>query len=618
MRAGMRWTAIVLVLTLIGGGGYYYWQQRTQATRAAARPRFITADVRRGNVESVVTGTGPVASLNGVTVRANVQGTVSNLLARDGDTIKAGFTVVELTNESTVASYSQALIDYDKARADLDNLLRPEATAVRAQELKLESARLSLQQREADVASLRVASPCTCVVVDVKVSAGDAVKADALLLTLYDDARPAVVAHVSQAFATYIRPGQAAKVTITGMGTREGEVSLVGTSATAGAKDATVPVTIALPAWFGLRPGMLAQVGLIPDLDPNLGYLQVSGTVPTADIQEVRAKVAADAVASLAAQPGDRVDRGALLAELQNDLLQVQVQQAANDVATQELNLRSLVNPLGDANGTARQLQSRVASTENTVKARKNDVDDLTVAAPVNGTVSSLNLRIGDRITPNTALFRVADYTGMQVDINVDELDIAKVKPGLPATITLDALPGKTYPGKVLKVNPEGQFRNDIANFIVTVQFDETQGLMAGMNATVNVQVERKQNVLRVPAQAVTVRQGRASVRLFKGDTETPEVRPVEVGLRTAEWAEVLSGLKEGDKVVLAEVRQNSAQPAGFLPFGGGGQRPPGLTGVPGGGGGIPGGGGGGGGTPGGTGGAPGGGQVRTPEGGRR
>ncbi len=599
MRRVVRWVAGVLILVLVGGGGWFYWQQRAKAAAAQVRPRLLTEAVGRGPVQSLVSGTGPVASVNGVTVKANVQGTVSQLLAKDGDIVKSGQTVVELTNESLVASLNQAQIDYDKAKADLENVLNPDSTARRAQELKLESARLTLTQRQADVANLKVVSPCSCVVVGVSVATGDAVKNDAPLVSLFDDNHPSVVAQIPQTLAAYIRPGQPAQVTISGFGSNPGQVSLIG-AGTAGAKDAAVPVTFTLPAWPGIRPGMQAQVGLTPDLNIALGYIEANGTVSTTDIKEVRSRVAADAVTRVAVAVGDHVERNDLLVEMQSDPLQVQLQQAVNEVAVQELDLKNLVEPLADPNGSVRQLQTKVMSADNTLRSRHTDVDDLTVEAPVGGTISALNLHIGDRITPGGALFRVADYTSMQVEISVDELDVAKVKPGLPATITLDALPGKKFTGKVLKVNPEGVFKNDIANFMVTVQFNETDGLMAGMNATVSVQVQGKTDVLRVPARAVQVNQGRAMVRVFKGENEQPELRPVEIGLRTSEWVEVIKGLNEGDRVVTTEVRQGGTQPAGGFGMFGGAGRPAGGI--------VPAGGGGGGGAV----------QIRRPEGGRQ
>lgn len=591
-----RLLAAVLVLAVVGGGGYWYWQRRAVQAAAQQRPRYVTARVQRGTVESVVTGTGPVASINGVTVKANQVGTVVRVNAKDGDQVPAGFVVVELQNDNLTAALAQAQVEVQKAQDDLHNLLNPDPTAVRAQELKVQAAALTLQQRQADVAALQVTAPCSCVVVDTKVKPGDSVAANTLLVTLYDDSQPSVVAQVPQSFAVHIRPGQAAEVTVSGMGARTGTVATVGVQATVSGRDATVPVTITLPAWFGIRPGMAATVQLVPELKQDLGTVQVTGAVSTADIREVRAKVAGD-VAAVKVQPGERVAQGDLLVQLQNDSLVHQLRQAENDLAVQQLNLEYLKNPQKDPSGQVRQLQAKLQSALITLQSRQKDVEDLAVKAPVAGQISSLNLRVGDRVTAGTNLFRVADYKGMQVDINVDELDVAKVKPGMPATVTLDALPGRTYRARVLKVNPEGTYRNDIANFVVTVVFEETEGLMAGMNATVNIQVDRRENVLWVPAQAVTVQQGQARVRVVR-DGQATWV-PIQIGLRTPERVEVVSGLREGDEVVLAEVRQNQAQ--GFGLFGRG---PGGLGGGPGGPGGF-----GGGHGPGGAGGAPGAGQ---------
>lgn len=563
-------TSAVVVVALVGAGGWWYTKNRAK-TAAKNQPQYVQAPVRRGNVQVTISGTGPVASVNGVSVRSNQSGTVAQLLAQDGDRVKSGQVVLRLKNDSLVSSLKQAQIDLSNNQVSLDNLMNPLDTSVRAQQIKLENARLTLQQRQQDVANLSVTAPSSGVIASVATSEGSNIATNALLFTIYNDSAPTFVVGVPQLAAAGIRPGMKAKVDFPGWGTLTGTVTQSAGSATptAGSKDATVPVTIVLPGQQGVRPGMVGTASLEV---PGLSYLvQGNGSVKN-DVVEVRAQLAAT-VGQVAVKEGTRVASGDLLAKLTSDNLMIQLKQAENDVKTQDQNLTNLVDPSRDPSGQLQTLRNKVQQSQITLSSRQGDADDLQVKAPVDGQISSLTPRVGDRVTVNQSLFRVADYGAMQVTISVDELDVAKVKLGQRAQITLDALPGKLYAGTVSKVNPEGIFKNDIANFEVTVAVENPQGLMAGMNATVNIAVDSRQGVLWVPSQAVTVRQGKAYVQVLQDGK--PVQKEIQVGLRAAQQQEVTGGLTEGEQIITTTIKAGASAPAaGFGPFGGGGRNP--------------------------------------------
>ena len=242
------------------------------------------------------------------------------------------------------------------------------------------------------------------------------------------------------------------------------------------------------------------------------------------------------------------------------------MQQAENDLKTQEQNLENLLTPANDPSGQLRTLTSKLDGARVSLASKEADKADLQVKAPVSGQISSLTLKVGDRVTANQNLFRVADYNQMQITIAVDELDVAKTKVGQTAQITLDALSGKTYTGKVTKINPEGVVKNDIATFEVTVTVDKPEGLMAGMNASVNVVVEQKSDVLWLPAAAVQVRGGKAFVQVLENNQVVQ--KEVQVGTRTSQQAEIVSGLKEGDQVIQTIIRTQTTSGFGGM-FGG-------------------------------------------------
>lgn len=559
--------ATVVAVALVAGGGYWYSSSRSKASAASRGLQYVEVPVMKGTIRSTISGTGPVASVNGVLVKANQPGTVSQVLAQDGDRVKAGQVIMVLENESLRASLKQAQIDFESNQANLDNVLKPQATVVRAQQLKLENARLTVQQRQKETAGLTVAAPASGVIASVKVAEGSDIAGNALLFTIYDESTPTLTVSVPQDAAAAIRPGQKASVELPGFGSMEGVIQPSGAAANPSGsnRDANVPLGIALPALPGVRAGMVGQVAIEA---AGLTYrVQASGTIDN-DAVEVRAPVAATA-GKLAVAEGDRVEAGDTLLRMAADDLGVQLQQAENDVITQQQSLDNLLAPSGDPSGQLRTLMTKVEQSKVTVASREQDVVDLEVKAPVDGTISSLTPRVGDRVDAKLELFRVADYAAMQITIVVDELDIAKAKPGQSANITLDALPGKNYKGKVVKINPEGIYKNDIATFEVTVQVEKGDGLLAGMNSTVNMVVAEASG-LYLPAQAVRVQQGKATVQVLEG--AQPVQKEIQVGLRTQQQVEVLGGLKEGDKVVQTVIRPQSSG-GGFGPFGGGGNR---------------------------------------------
>lgn len=564
----------LVIVAVLGTGGW--WVLSRRADRAAARNavQYVQEPVRRSTIRAQVSGSGPVRSVNGVTVKATQSGTVAQILAKDGDRVQAGQPIIRLESPTLLSSLSQAQLDLQNARINLDGLVSPQATAVRAQELKVENARIALKQRQEDLANLQVVAPAAGVIASVAAVEGGSVSDNTLLFTLYDESTPTLILPLPQETAGALYPGQKAQVTLPGHGSVEGVVSRQGGTASpvSGNRDASLSVAIDLPPLPSIRPGMVAQVTIDA---PRLPYrIQGNGSVEN-DVEEIRARVAGTAT-QIAVVEGQRVAAGQPLLTIENEGLLLQLEQAANDLKSQEEALTSLVDPAQDPSGQLATYQQKLQQAQLTLSQRQADVDELQVKAPVAGTLSALTPVVGERVNSGANLFRVADYNAMEVTISVDELDVAQIKVGQPAVITLDALPGKTYRGKVSKLNPEGIFKNDIATFEVTVAIEQPEGLMAGMNASVNITVMERENVLHLPVSAVRVTRGQATVQVLEQNQVVQ--KEVVVGIKTNDRYELISGLNEGDQVITTIVRPQSGLPmgpgGGFPgPGGGGGQR---------------------------------------------
>jgi RND family efflux transporter MFP subunit len=209
------------------------------------------------------------------------------------------------------------------------------------------------------------------------------------------------------------------------------------------------------------------------------------------------------------------------------------------------------------------------------------------VTAPMNGVVIKKGAELGDTITSGvssfnagTVVFTVADLNSLIVKVNLNEVDIAKVKVGQPVRITLDAYPQKAFTGKVRFVAPAADLVEKIKVFKVEVGLDElTDSFKTGMSANVEILGEKRDKAVSVPLEALQRRDGQTVVYRLKDNLppqeiakakegltgrgkfiwladhwqEYFEVVPVKAGIATLERVEILSGLKANQQVSLED-----------------------------------------------------------------
>ena len=158
------------------------------------------------------------------------------------------------------------------------------------------------------------------------------------------------------------------------------------------------------------------------------------------------------------------------------------------------------------ANAQATVLRNRAA-----LDIRLQSLQEATTRAPVTGTVIEKDVALGQVIASGTGTFgggttilKMADLTKVRVRALVNETDIGKVKPGQTATVTVDAFPDRPFVGTVEKIEPQATIQQSVTMFPVLISIDNTSRLlMPGMNGEVSVEVERRDNVLAVPNDAV-------------------------------------------------------------------------------------------------------------------
>ena len=172
--------------------------------------------------------------------------------------------------------------------------------------------------------------------------------------------------------------------------------------------------------------------------------------------------------------------------------------------------------------------------------------------APFDGTITNLDVQVGDMVVPNTFAMRIDNLSALYVDLQVSEVDINHIQLGQPSVLTFDAVSGQTYDGEVSDIGRAGTTTGGVVNFPVTVKLtDADEKVKPGMTAGAVITVSQLSNVLIVPIRAVRTVSGKRVVYVLdKQNALKPVI--IEIGAQADTMVEVTQGdLKEGDVVVV-------------------------------------------------------------------
>jgi HlyD family secretion protein len=271
-----------------------------------------------------------------------------------------------------------------------------------------------------------------------------------------------------------------------------------------------------------------------------------SGQVEPINVIEVKSKSSGQ-ITEMTVETGSLVTKGQLLIQLDPRDVQQQLAQAEADLtatkaklevskAQKERNDKMYADKiitaqeyesslLDYANSVAAEIRSR-----STVDIAKQRVEEAVVSAPVAGTIIEKPVSLGQVIASatnsasgGTILLKMADLTKVRVRALFNETDIGAVVPGQPATVTVDAFPDRPFGGTVEKIEPSAVVQSSVTMFPVLVTLDNREGLLKpGMNGEVTVLVERREDVLSVPNDAVRqTREAAATAKLVGLDPDS-------------------------------------------------------------------------------------------------
>jgi HlyD family secretion protein len=321
-------------------------------------------------------------------------------------------------------------------------------------------------------------------------------------------------------------------------------------------------------------------------------------------------------VQKLHADFNDKVEKGQILLELDPTLFRAAVEQSrgnvgqaqaalklaqANEKRMRELLAREYVTRQDhDQAVQAREAaESQLRTANGQVTRDTANVNNSVIRSPVSGVIVSRQVDLGQTVAASfqtPTLFQIAqDLSRMQINTNVAEADIGKVRVDQAVGFTVDAFPGRKFEGRIRQIRLNPIIQQNVVTYNVVVAVDNPELiLLPGMTAYISVQVDQRSGVLVVPTAALRFRprddgapgaaapktpkadgrDGRKPagprVHVIRGDTLVPI--PIKVGLSDGKFIEVTEGeLKPGDRIAVQN-RVTDAPP-GAAPGGGGGQR---------------------------------------------
>ena len=452
--------------------------------------------VRTSIVESI-TGTGTLEPADKYTVTTLLKGDVLSDAFEEGDIVKEDQTLYQIDSSDMETSIEKAQISVSSAQRNYN-------TAVKALD------------------NLNVKTKVGGTVTDVLVEVGDEVSAGQEIAKVRDDSVMTIELPFPADEADTFYIGQSAEVTLYGsFETLSGTVASV-----SGATQVMPGNMIVKNVKINVdNPGAISEEQMATAEVGTSGSTQ-SGKFQYKENRSVNAEVSGEVV-EIVNDEGALVSDGSTIIRLESDNVTDSVQSASDNVKDAQISLEN----------------------------QYENLEDYTVKSPINGTVIEKLVKAGDTIDAGAKLCTIYDLSYLKMTMNVDELDINKISVGQDVTITADAVEGKTFAGKVTKINMAGTTTNGVTTYPVEVQIDNPdEDLLPGMNVSTEIVVSQADDVIAIPVGAVT----RGNMVLVKTGAKTSddpsipegyEYVEVETGISNDSYVEIKSGINEGDEI---------------------------------------------------------------------
>jgi len=198
--------------------------------------------------------------------------------------------------------------------------------------------------------------------------------------------------------------------------------------------------------------------------------------------------------------------------------------------------------------------ESHLVAAEQAVGEAQKQLDEAVITAPFAGVVSDVYVDEGDTISTATTIVYLIDLAVMELSVELDEIDIPDVERGQRVVIEVDALPALSLEGEVGAIRPVPTLESGVVLYEVEIEFAVPQdsGLRVGMSAEADIVIDERSGILLLPDRVIRQDSQGDSVVLVM-DSEQLVEKPIVVGISDGFYTEIISGLEEGEMVLVGE-----------------------------------------------------------------
>ena len=547
-----KWAVWVGIVAIVGIG-WFLWQ-RSQASKSRGGA-MITATVTRGDLIESVSATGSVTAQTGAEVKigSQITGVIKHLYTDVGSHVKAGELIAQLDLpdlQAQVASTQAQLSTAETKLAQQQTGVGMTNTQVRMgvtqAQAALDSSQAKLRSAQANATQSAVQTP------------NDIDKAQTSLAS----AKAALSTAKSGLLQT--QTGAALQV------------------ATAKNQSTQAQATAANSALNLQRQDILAAKGFVAQMVAD--QAKATATVDKAavasaqqNVQLVQQKVTADLQAAkdgVTQAQQNIVAAQAVLKSAKAESYAVQSQRAVVDDAlgAEQLATASRAVAVGNLSLITQKQQDIMQAQDAVLQARaqlvvnQSQLDKSYIRSPIAGTVLQMAAQQGETLAAGLSaptLIIVADLDRLQIDSFIDETDVGVVKVGQPVQVVLDAFPKHTFQGVVGKIASGSTIQNGVVTYDVTVSIHQERqfAMKPDMTASVTIQTGQRTGVLLIPSVAVQMSVRGSTVNVITQQDGQPVIKgmPVTTGGSDGMNTEIVTGLKEGQKIVVAGALKGNA-----------------------------------------------------------
>lgn len=537
-----KWIVIIVIVIVAAGVVAVLVRGRNGEENGPGGPPGAarTAKVERGNITISVDATGTIEPLVTVEVRCKASGAITKLHVDEGDTLVEGELIAEIEKK-----YTQA--DVDQAKADLKTAKARLTQAETNIELQKDQSKIQIKQAEQNVKEAETRL--------------NQLKAD---IELEKEANRRSVLQAKKDL-------EIAELRVTqGERSRPESVKRAETSVTQ-AKSSLDLAKDDYDRSKSLHEKQFVSKSEVDSAKAKLDSAQASYDSAVENLKMVQNPSSAEELKVVRLN----LEKSKLALEAAEHKVKTE-DSRLKDIELSEASLTDSKSALELALMSREQIklkekdleaaQASVTRAQVELDSAQDRLDDTEIKAPISGTILQKQVEEGQVITSSmsatasagTLLVTMANLENVYVETEVDETDIGKVQPGQSVTIKLEAYPDRSFRGSVLKIAPQGRVAQNVTTFEVTTEISNPSDIVKpGMNASVEIMAADRRDILVLDNQAIMEgRRGKMAIPVVEEGSEEgseggPMPIPIETGVRGWDKTEIISGLQEGDEVMI-------------------------------------------------------------------